>query len=47
MIIRRCVRNPAHFTPFLQEALTIAKFEPDVYEVVRNLHSHGRVELSD
>ena len=36
VIIRRCVR-----TPFLQEALTIAKFEPGVYEVVRTFVSVG------
>jgi hypothetical protein len=40
MIIRRCVRTPAPL-PFLQEALTIAKFEPGVYDVVRTFTPAG------
>jgi hypothetical protein len=40
MIIRRCVRTLPHL-PFLQEALTIAKFEPGVYEVVRTFTPAG------
>jgi hypothetical protein len=44
MIIRRCVRIlPPR--PFLQEALTIAKFEPGVYEVVRTFTPAGDAEL--
>jgi hypothetical protein len=31
--------------PFLQEALTIAKFEPGVYEVVSNLHTRRRADV--
>jgi hypothetical protein len=40
MIIRRCVRILPPL-PLLQEALTIAKFEPGVYEVVRTFTPAG------
>ena len=40
MIIQAMRQDPAPL-PFLQEALTIAKFEPGVYEVVRTFTPAG------
>ena len=39
MTIRRCVRILTHFRSL--EALTIARFEPGVYEVVRTFPPAG------
>jgi hypothetical protein len=39
-ITRRCARTLAQL-PFLQEAPTIAKFEPGIYEVVRTFAPAG------
>jgi len=42
MITRRCVRTPA--ASVLQEALTISRFEPGIYEVVQTFASAGETK---
>src|SRR5712675_926836 len=41
----RAMRQDPAPLPFLQEALTIAKFEPGVYEVVRTFTPGGETDL--